>query len=507
MRADPAGPGPGLAGKPRPLLLTPRRWPVRWRLAGVSAGLTFVILVCVAVVVGRLTSDRLNNDFRTDTAEVASNLALQLTTRYPAGDFDPSFQGLPTSGESVVRLLDSSGDVVDQTAGAPDFGTLAPSGEAVQIADWEVATNPINTSIAALNSNAPVLVQYARNRTELEATIGRLWLLLIGGVIGGTLLATLAGLAVANRAMSPVASLTGAARRIATTRDPSLKIPQPESDDEVAELARTLEEMLAALDAARAETEAVVEAQREFVADASHELRTPLTSILANLELLEIEIDDPDDAEVLAGALGSTRRMRHLVSDLLLLARADAGRIGSRREIDLAKVATAALTELRPLATEHRLSSRIEAEPHVLANADEIHRLVLNLLDNAVRHTPPGSAIELGLSSDGSTARIEVADDGPGVPESLRDQVFSRFARGDGPSDVRGDPGTGLGLAIVSAVAESHGGSVAVGESRFGGALFSVELPLAAPAERAGGHPDQQPADGQKPRDSISPSI
>ena len=145
------------------------------------------------------------------------------------------------------------------------------------------------------------------------------------GVLGGALLALLAGLATARRAMEPIAELTAAARRIERSRDPSERLPHPEADDEVAELARTLEAMLASLDAARAETEAALARQREFVADASHELRTPLTSVLANLELLEEELEG-EQREAAASALRSSRRMRRLVADLLLLARADAGR-------------------------------------------------------------------------------------------------------------------------------------------------------------------------------------
>src|SRR5690606_22574883 len=127
------------------------------------------------------------------------------------------------------------------------------------------------------------------------------------------------------------------------------------SDDEIAELARTLDAMLHELDAARAETQQMIEAQREFVADASHELRTPLTSILANLELLEERLsaqvrDADEEEEIVASALRSSRRMRGLVSDLLLLARADAGRGSRREEVDLAEIVEAALAEVRPVA-------------------------------------------------------------------------------------------------------------------------------------------------------------
>ena len=202
------------------------------------------------------------------------------------------------------------------------------------------------------------MLQYARSTDSLDATISRLWLFLGGGVLGGTLLAALAGMAVAGRAMRPVSALTATAREIASTRDPSLRIPEPETDDEVGELARTLDQMLRELDAARSETEQMMQVQREFVADASHELRTPLTSILANLELLQdrLEAAGPragEESEMIESALRSSRRMGRLVSDLLLLARADAGRTGARRECDLAEVAAAALSEVRPVADGH----------------------------------------------------------------------------------------------------------------------------------------------------------
>jgi two-component system OmpR family sensor kinase len=109
--------------------------------------------------------------------------------------------------------------------------------------------------------------------------------------------------------------------------------------------------------------------------------------------------------------------------------------------------------------------------------------MVLNLLDNAARHTPPGSTVELSLREERGQAVVEVADDGPGIPPELRDQVFDRFVRGDGPADTAGGTGSGLGLAIVSAVARSHGGSASAGESRSGGALLCVRLPL-SPAEQ-----------------------
>ncbi len=327
-------------------------------------------------------------------------------------------------------------------------------------------------------------VQYGRSEAHIDSTIDRIWLLVAAGVLGGTLLACFAGLAIAGRAMRPIASLTATARQIATTRDPSRRMPDPIADDEVGELTETLEQMLRSLDAARAEREGAMQKQREFVADASHELRTPLTSVLANLELLQASLREPgqaEDREMIDSALRSSRRMSRLVGDLLLLARADAGRLGERRPCDLAEIAGNAAAEVAPVMGGRTLHVDNGRPLAIEGNPDELHRMVLNLLDNASHHTPIDSHIDLRLRAEGADAVLEVADDGPGIPAELRNLVFDRFVRGAGPADVAAGPGTGLGLAIVRAVASSHGGSVEAVSSKSGGALFRVRLPLADP--------------------------
>jgi signal transduction histidine kinase len=283
--------------------------------------------------------------------------------------------------------------------------------------------------------------------------------------------------------MSPIAELTSAAKTIARTRDPSRWMPQPLADDEVAELAHTLRSMLRELDAARAETESMLALQRRFVADASHELRTPLTSVLANLELLaegsEIGQLPSDLGDAARSALRSSQRMRRLVADLLLLARTDVGRTPTRTTCDLAQVVVEAAGELGPVSAEHDIV--IDAQPAaVLASRDELHRLTINLLENALRHTPAGTEIRVRTRAAGGEATLVVEDDGPGVPPALATSLFERFIRGAGD---RGGS-FGLGLAIVKAVAESHGGSVELDSgSAGGGARFIVRLP-AAPAAR-----------------------
>ena len=290
--------------------------------------------------------------------------------------------------------------MLSQTSNAADLGAPDPS-RVVSAGPLKVASAQIFTN-TAIGGSPPVLyAQYGRPESSVDDTIGRLWLFLGAGVVVGTLLAGIAGMAVANRAMRPISALTAAAGDIATTRDPSRRIPEPESDDEVAELARTLDQMLRELDAARSETESTIRRQREFVADASHELRTPLTSILANLELLEQSLAadataDEDETAAVASALRSSKRMNRLVGDLLLLARADAGRVGSRVECDLAMIAAEAIEEVSPVTDGHAFTTDLHGSAPIHGNPDELHRMVLNLLENAIRHTPAGTAVEVG---------------------------------------------------------------------------------------------------------------
>ncbi|HEX4689546.1 MAG TPA: HAMP domain-containing sensor histidine kinase [Solirubrobacteraceae bacterium] len=454
-----------------------RRVPIRWRLAGGSALLTLIILCGFAVIVGVLTTGRIVDDFDRQVQDSANRIAndARLHVASVRGNtvVRPSSGGLNLASYAAaqgaaIRVVLRSGYALYETPHSPDFGpVIAPS---IEDKGWRVETRIVNIDGDVI---APVYLQYARRLSDLQATVNRVRLFVAIGVLGGALLALLAGLATARRAMEPISELTEAARRVARTRDPSVRMPRPEADDEVAELARTLEEMLNSLNEAREETEATLDRQREFVADASHELRTPLTSVLANLELLEEELQG-EQREAAASALRSSRRMRRLVGDLLLLARADAGRAAPHQPVDLSEVVTDAASELEPVAGDHEISVAAEPGAQVEGVRDELHRLVLNLMENALRHTDPGTAVEASVERRDGEIVLAVEDDGPGIPAELEDKVFERFFRGEG--DRSGS--SGLGLSIVRAVADSHHGSVALEPPLDGrGARFVVRLP------------------------------
>jgi two-component system OmpR family sensor kinase len=451
--------------------------PIRWRLAGGSAALTLVILCGFAVIVGILTTRQIHDDFRREVAANADRLERQARLRLDWRGRTPRVEPVPgtidlddfaSSSGAAIRVITADDLVGFRTAKAPDFGP--PLVRTAEIDGWRVETRQIE-----VQGSQPWAIQYARRISDVQDTANRVKVFLAFGVLGGALLALLAGLATARRAMEPIAELSAAARRIEHSRDPSERIPHPEAEDEVAELARTLEAMLAALDAARGETEASLARQREFVADASHELRTPLTSVLANLELLEEELTG-EQREAAASALRSSRRMRRLVADLLLLARADAGRQAPHHLVDLSEIVTDAASELEPVAGGHEISVSAPAGARVDGARDELHRLVLNLMENALRHTDPGTAVEATVERRNGEVVLAVEDDGPGIPADQREKVFERFYRGAG--DYSGS--SGLGLSIVRAVAESHRGTVRLVEPLDGrGARFVVRFPAA----------------------------
>ena len=450
------------------------RLSIRWRLAGISAALTFAILCGFAYVIGELTARRIRSDFTNQviatTDDLAARLDVQITLNRRVKSVSPKLSDYAAPDRAVIRVLTQGGDTIARSGRTPDLsGGRFPTQGTIDVDGYRVSTKPVTFQPFGFG-----FLQYGRRVSDIDATVQRVRLFLFFGVLTGTVLALVAGLMLARRAMAPIAALTATTREIARTRDPNRRVPMPDADDEVAELARTLEEMLQALEASRAEGAQMLASQRQFVADASHELRTPLTSVLANLDILS-ETLEGDHREVADSALRSSQRMRRLVADLLLLARQDAARVASREPVDLRRVAIDADAELAPIADDHDL--HVDAEPTSVCGArDELHRMALNLMENAIKHTPPGTTVTVRTGTDGDDAVLAVRDDGPGVPEELRERIFERFVRGAGD---RGGS-SGLGLAIVRAVAESHGGTVVLEDTPPGqGTSFVVRLPLA----------------------------
>jgi signal transduction histidine kinase len=453
---------------------------IRWRLALVSAGLTFLILCAFAALFGSLTSSRLRSDFVNDTADAASRLQERLTitpTSATGYHVSPPLELYAAPNNAAIRIFWGNRQEVPggSTPAAPDLGL--PENQGTREANGYLIETRFTTLATGEDSpqklSFPVWIEYARPLEDLERTLNRLRLLLVLGVVGGSLLALMGGMALARRSLRPITDLTATAQEIARTRDPDRHVPEPPTDDEVAELARTFDEMLTSLEASRQETEGALVRQREFVADASHELRTPLTSILANLELLSDGLDG-ERKEAASSALRSSQRMRRIVADLLLLARSADLQPVSRERVNLAQIAAEATAEAGALTEDHTLLVDAPDPLIVDGDRDELHRLVTNLVENAIRHTPAGTTVAITTSSEDHRALLTVSDDGPGIPAEQRARIFERFVRRSGD---RGGS-TGLGLAIVQTVADNHGGSARVEDAQ-PGSRFVVDLPLA----------------------------
>jgi two-component system OmpR family sensor kinase len=474
-------------------------------LAGGSAVLTFTILASFAVIVGALTNRQVRSQFDAQLGQtvnrlIAKDLYGKLTVAGPTANCnEQSLAQFALSEHAYIRVFSSTGTLLCTQSGARGRKTpletqlfnIDPGPHRTPFDDVGYRVIVRNQIPAHRPRGAQITLLYAQPLSDIDPTLARVQALLLLGVLGGAVLALLAGLFVSDRAMAPIKELTSAAREIGRTEDTTRRIPHPEAEDEIAVLARTLEGMLGALDASRTRTQRLLDRQREFVADASHELRTPLTSVLANLEILTEELEG-QPAETAEAALRSTRRMRRLVGDLLLLARADAARSQPHRPTDLGHVLVEAAAELGPMSEDHELV--IDAgSASVIGARDELHRLILNLLENAVRHTPPGTRIRAATHSADGSATIIVEDSGPGIPSELAQRVFERFVRGGRD----GGRGSGLGLAIVRSVAESHGGEVTLSASALGtaghpGTRFLIRLPAASPGDAPpASHPEE----------------
>ena len=263
------------------------------------------------------------------------------------------------------------------------------------------------------------------------------------------------------------------------------RVPDADPRTEVGQVGSAFNRMLGHVEAALARRAASESRLRRFAADASHELRTPLAAIRGYAELARRHPGPvPDDiAHALARVESESARMTVLVDELLLLAQLDAGRPLAKEPVDLTLLAIDASSDARAASRDHRWLLELPDEPvHVLGDEHRLRQVLANLLSNAAKHTPPGTAVTTAIAQgqDPGTVRLSVTDNGPGIPENLQPALFERFVRGDSARS-NGGASTGLGLAIVQAVTTAHGGTVGV-TSEPGRTTFMITLPrLSAP--------------------------
>ncbi|MEW1631131.1 HAMP domain-containing sensor histidine kinase [Streptomyces sp. NPDC089173] len=341
----------------------------------------------------------------------------------------------------------------------PDFsdGTATVGGKRADYRFAAVeATTPAGLTLT-VHAGAPLAAEQEAVNTVRGAMLTGLPVLL-AVVAGVTWLVT-------RRALRPVEGIRREMAAITASEDLARRVPEPDSRDEIAALARTTNETLTVL-------EASVDRQRRFVADASHELRSPIASLRTQLEVAEAHPELLD----LPGAVADTVRLQALAADLLLLARLDAGEKPGAARLE----AGALVREEVSQRTGDRIPVTVEvaedASYEVNGSRGQLARVVGNLLDNAQRHAE--GLVAVSVAADGSGVRVEVRDDGAGVPEDERERIFERFVRLD-DARSRDDGGAGLGLAIARDVAARHGGTLTVHRASEGGAAFWLWLPRA----------------------------
>jgi signal transduction histidine kinase len=284
--------------------------------------------------------------------------------------------------------------------------------------------------------------------------------------------------------LRPIGRITQSAREIGAERDLSRRVPYKGPNDEVGQLAITLNDMLRELEDAHQQIEHALELQRRFVADVSHELRTPLTTLRGNLALLgrRPPLPDEEQGDVLADMVSESERLIRLVADLLALARAEAGPLLRNERVPLASLIEEVCRQARLLAPQRTLvcmerhQNAEQKELAVLADSSALRQVLLILIDNAILHGHGTVRVTTKRDPSGARVSVSVHDEGPGIAPQVRAQLFERFYRGD---TAHPKPGLGLGLPIAKALVEAQNGTLAV-ESREGeGSTFTVSLPTA----------------------------
>ena len=463
--------------------------------------------------------------------------------RRPPGGGDRALQARVTLAGtgSADDVADASGDASgDGAAGSPmtssvsteDGGTtsLTAAETTSLLAALEDGDAPLTVDLgdrlgsyrllasevpAQGTGTSPSLLVTGLPLAGVDASVRSAALILVPLALVSVALAGVGADRLVRRSLAPLDRVAGTALRVGSQElgrgdvavPDRVELRDTDPRTEVGQVGQALNSLLDTMESALAERHASEQRVRQFVADASHELRTPLASIRGYAELSRRQGEQvPETVRHALGRVeGEAIRMQGLVEDLLLLARLDAGRPLARENVDLTRLCLDAVSDARVAGAGHRWALELPGEPvEVVGDEARLRQVLANLLTNARTHTPAGTLVTTTLSlgaedAQGAAARprarLVVRDDGPGLPEHLRGQVFERFTRGD-DSRSRAAGSTGLGLSIVRAVARAHGGEVEV-TSVPGATEFAVELPVDGPVgeAEAAGRPPEHAAD------------
>jgi len=464
------------------------RLPIRWRLTIWYAAFLVgsMILLGAGFYLGTRT---LLFGFFEEQLEKQS--ALALSSVHTDGDtltIDPNTVANLQDDEHFVRLINTAGATLVDTSASVGSVTINPNlagdalngGSSVSSAETPEGTILIKTTPVRSGSEIVGALQVGASRGDIEDVL-RVLMFGVGIAVPIVLLLSAGGgYLLAGRALAPVAAITDLAADIGP-KDLGRRLDLDLPDDELGRLSRTFDGMLSRIQDA-------FDRQRRFTGDAAHELRTPLAFMRSQVDLA---LNRPRSSDEYQEALHEIdldlERLTGLVSSLLTLARSDSGNLPvDRSDVDLAELVGMTVEQYTPIARSEDIVLMNAATPaRAQVDGDLIVQLLVNLIDNAIAHTPCGGTIEVGSRIEGTRLRLWVEDSGPGIPPGDRERIFDRFYRVDTGRD-RASGGAGLGLSICRAIVEAHGGTISAGASDLGGARFDVLLPARVPAPGSG---------------------
>ena len=391
--------------------------------------------------------------------------------------------------EIYVQTRDAAGIIVDRSPNLA--GNSLPLGETA-VANLTSGTAWVETTIIGaerrLVYNLPLatetadgtLLQISNALTDRDNSLDNLVRVLLVGNVLVIAAAFGIGWRLADFGLRPIFRLSQGVLAIGHSRDFAKRVNYAGADDEIGQLAFTFDQMLDELEDAHLQTEQTLQTQRRFVADASHELRTPLTTIRDNLTLLcrQPPINDSDRMAVLTDLVDETDRLIRLVNDLLVLARADVQPPQWQEPIHLRPLLDTVERQMKQLAPNRNVCvepvpNGISSSVTPLGNEDALKQVLLILLDNAIKHTPPSAQISVHTAAANTRVEICVSDTGPGIPKKFLPLIFDRFYVVDA---ARTQNSTGLGLAIAKSLVESQNGQLTVTSSARSGTTFKVTL-------------------------------
>lgn len=456
---------------------------LKFRLIAWYAGWLTVLFLIFGLFAYASLGHHLRNSLRdalTRRARVVAEMSQRLAPDWERLGREIQRTFAPEANNRLTRITAAgvpryvSNDPIDRSFSA---GSIPPPPPQIPNESFELRRDSDGASLYVVTltrDNGALVIEEGSAEAPIRTALHDWLVVLVSGLALLVLGAVLGGYWLISRALQPVDRIIRSAERISSS-NLSERLPVPDTQDELERLSKALNEMIRRLEGSFQHTQ-------RFLADASHELRTPLTMIQAELEtLIEPPATDPAVRERAGSALEEVERLRRIVEGLFALTRLDAGEAREQAAVfDLAELGSTTTDQMCLLAEDKGIAIHCHATGRTRVRGDRarLKQVIVNLLDNAIKYTPPGGRIDVHVRSEGGQAILEVTDNGVGIPADCLDRVFERFFRAD-KARSRELGGAGLGLSIVKSICVAHHGTVSVRSEEGRGSRFTVRLPLA----------------------------